>query len=73
MQGDEAGLLLRLKARAGDASPRVTGQVLECLLSLEGDAAIGFVSEFLEVEADDLCEEAALALAHRDCLARSLP
>ena len=61
MQGDESALLLRLKARAGDAEPAVTGQVLESLLALERRAALPFVRQFLAA-ADQVAEEAALAL-----------
>src|SRR5260370_20170796 len=61
MQGDDCGLLLRLKARSGDAEPAVTGQVLESLLALERRAALPFVRQFLAA-ADAVAEEAALAL-----------
>src|ERR1035438_3938362 len=61
MQGDDGALLLRLKARAGDAEPAVTGQVLESLLALERRAAPPFVRQFLAA-ADQVAEEAALAL-----------
>ena len=61
IEGDESALLLRLKARAGDAEPAVTGQVLESLLALERRAAIPFVRQFLAA-ADQVAEEAALAL-----------
>ena len=61
MQGDESALLLRLKARTGDAEPAVTGQVLESLLALERRAALPFVRQFLAA-ADQVAEEAALAL-----------
>ncbi len=61
MQGDDCALLLRLKARSGDAEPAVTGQVLESLLALERRAALPFVRQFLAA-ADAVAEEAALAL-----------
>ena len=61
MQGDDCALLLRLKARAGDAEPAVTGQVLESLLALERRVALPFVRQFLAA-ADAVSEEAALAL-----------
>ena len=61
MQGDDCALLLRLKARAGDAEPAVTGQVLESLLALERRAALPFVRQFLAA-GDQVAEEAALAL-----------
>ncbi len=62
MEGEEAALLLRLKARAGDAEPRVIGQVFDGLLGLEGQAAFRFLAGFLEAGAGPVCEEAALAL-----------
>ena len=61
MQGDDCALLLRLKARTGDAEPAVTGQVLESLIALECRAALPFVRQFLAA-ADQVAEEAALAL-----------
>jgi hypothetical protein len=61
MQGDECALLLRLKARAGDTEAAVTGQVLECLLSLERKEGLPFVRSFLE-SGDEAAEEAALAI-----------
>jgi HEAT repeat protein len=61
MDGEEATLVLRLKARLGDREPPVTGQVFDSLLRLERDAALALVAEFLE-GADDVREEAALAL-----------
>ncbi len=62
MSGREVLLLLRLKARVGDMDPRVTGEVLEALLQMEGAAALSFVSEFLDNSDQDLADEAALAL-----------
>ena len=62
MGGREVILLLRLKARVGDKDPRITGQLLEALLQLEGNAAILFVGEFLETHDEEVAEEAALAL-----------
>lgn len=61
MQGDDCALLLRLKARAGDSEPAVTGQVLESLLAVERREAIPFVRQFL-APAETVAEEAALAL-----------
>ena len=63
MGGREVVLLLRLKARVGDMDPRVTGEVLEALLHMEGEQAIAFVTEFLRGRDEDVSEEAALALA----------
>jgi len=62
MDGREVALLLRLKARLGEKDPRVTGQVLEALLQIEGKAALQFVGEFLECANEEAAEEAALAL-----------
>ncbi len=62
MEGEEAALLLRLKARAGDREPRVIGQVFDCLVGLEGQVAFRFLAGFLEPGAGPVCEEAALAL-----------
>src|SRR5690349_13374901 len=62
MEGDEAALLLRLKARAGDEEPRVTGQVFDCLFAVEGERAVKFVTEFMQSGAADIQAEAALAL-----------
>jgi HEAT repeat protein len=63
MGGDESPLLLRLKARAGDAEPPVLGQVFESLFRLEGPEAIGFIARFLDDASGDVQGEAALALA----------
>jgi HEAT repeat protein len=62
MGGRDVLLLLRLKARTGDVDPRVTGEVLEALLQMEGVAAIGLAAEFLEDADTDVADEAALAL-----------
>lgn len=66
MEGREAALLLRLKARMGDKEASVTGQVMASLLNVERDGAVPFVAEFLEMGKDRLQqearEEAALAL-----------
>jgi hypothetical protein len=62
MGGREVVLLLRLKARLGDLDPRVTGEVLEALLRLEGSAAVELAGEFLESPDDEVADEAALAL-----------
>jgi HEAT repeat protein len=58
--GLEGGLLLRLKARSGDAEPEVTGQ---CLSAMAERGEIGFVREFLEAGDPDVRMEAAAALA----------
>jgi HEAT repeat protein len=62
MGGREVILLLRLKARCADKEARVTGQVLEALLAVEGPAAVGFVTQFLHSVSEEECDEAALAL-----------
>jgi len=61
MDGEEAVLVLRLKARIGDSEASVVGQVFDSLLRLEREAALPLVAEFLEGP-DDVREEAALAL-----------
>lgn len=62
MGGDEAPLLLRLKARVGDEEPPVVGQAFDSLLKLEGREAVAFVSAFLDTGKPDVAAEAALAL-----------
>jgi hypothetical protein len=62
MGGRDAALLLRLKARAGDKEARVTGQVLESVLQLEGAGGVSFVAGFLQEANEEVSEEAALAL-----------
>ncbi|MGB9454936.1 MAG: hypothetical protein WCB12_02770 [Bryobacteraceae bacterium] len=62
MEGDEAALLLRMKARLGDEEPQIVGQVFDALWKLEGEAALLFVGSFLESGRDEIREEAALAL-----------
>jgi len=62
MQGDEAILLLRLKARLGDTESEVVGQVFDYLFQLEHDVALPFVAEFLAPALGAVAQEAALAL-----------
>jgi len=62
MEGEEAPLLLRLKARLGDRESQVTGQVFDALLALESAAALPFLGGFLQSGQDEVREEAALAL-----------
>lgn len=62
MGGREVSLLLRLKARCGDKEARVIGQVLECILGLEGANSVPFVAEFLKSQNKEIAEEGALAL-----------
>jgi HEAT repeats len=60
--GDEAVLLLRLKARLGDRRPLIIGHVFDALLSLERERAVAFVTEYLNSADEELRDEAALAL-----------
>jgi HEAT repeat protein len=62
MNGDEAALLLRLKAISGDERSAVTGQVFDSLLALEREKSVKFVARFLESEDAEVRDEAALSL-----------
>jgi hypothetical protein len=62
MEGDESPLLLRLKARVGDAEAPVVGQVFDSLLKLERKSGVPFVAEFLQNGTPEIAGEAALAL-----------
>jgi HEAT repeat protein len=62
MDGPDAPLLLRLKARVGDKEPGVSGQVFDSLLALEAERGIPFVAEFLDLHDEDVQEQAALSL-----------
>jgi HEAT repeat protein len=62
LDGPEAALMLRIKARMGDEDPAVTGQMLESLLRVEGEAAVPFVKEFFRSPNQEVREETALAL-----------
>jgi HEAT repeat protein len=62
MSGDEAPLLLRLKARVGDRRPAVTGQAFDAILNLESETGLGFVAAFLKSEDPEVRDEAALAM-----------
>ncbi len=70
--GEEASLLLRLKAGIGEKRASVTGQAIESLLRLEGSRALDFAGEFLKESEpgdvrelpsteEEVVEEAALA------------
>lgn len=62
MEGDEAILVLRLKARLGDEESQIVGQIFDHLLQLEGRQALDFVASFLRDRAETVHEEAALSL-----------
>ena len=62
MGGNEAALVLRLKALTGDQVAAVTGQVFESLLSVERTEALEFLRGFLRPEGGESAEEAALAI-----------
>lgn len=62
MEGEEAILLLRLKASLGDTEAPVTGQAFESLLRLDGAKSVEFVASFLLRGNEEVREEAALAL-----------
>ena len=62
MGGEEAGLLLRLKARSGDADLAVVGQVFDSLLHVEEEAAVPFLADFLRYSDEQIAVEAALSL-----------
>lgn len=59
----EGALLLRLKARAGDQEPQVTGQCFSALVAMGLRDAIPFVAGFLGAADPDVRMEAAGALA----------
>lgn len=63
MGGDEAALLLRMKARLGDDEPQIIGLVFDALWKLEGPSALPFLARFLDSPVEDLRTEAAMALA----------
>jgi HEAT repeat protein len=62
MNGDEAPLLLRLKARVGDLRPAVTGSAFDAILHLELERGLDFVAEFLKSGDPEVRDEAALAM-----------
>jgi HEAT repeat protein len=59
---EAAGLLLRLKARLGDAEPEVTSECFTGLLKLNPEEGVAFVAEFLESGNAAVQEAALLAL-----------
>jgi hypothetical protein len=62
MNGDEAKLLLRLKARIGDRRPVVVGQVFDSLINLAAREGLALVAEYLKADDFEIRDEAALAL-----------
>lgn len=62
LPGQDAILMLRVKALAGDKEPAVIGQCLLSLLGIDPRASIPFVARFLTSANDDLRFEAAAAL-----------
>jgi HEAT repeat protein len=62
LSGDEASLLLRLKARAGDRRSVVIGTVFDSLIELESDSGVRFVAEYLSNSEEAIRDEAALSL-----------
>ena len=59
---EAAGLLLRFKARLGDADPDVLSECLAGLMTLGPEENLDFVTEFLDPLDAARCEAAALAL-----------
>ncbi len=59
---EAAGLVLRLKARMGDPVADVLSECLSGLMTIQGEANLEFVCEFLDPLEPDRCEAAALAL-----------
>jgi hypothetical protein len=60
--GDEAALLLRLKAKFGDRRPLIVGHVFDSLINLEAELGVAFVAEYLDAAHPEIRDEAALAL-----------
>jgi HEAT repeat protein len=59
---EAAGLVLRLKARLGDAAADVLSECLSGLLTIGPEDNLEFVCEYLDPLVPDRCEAAALAL-----------
>jgi HEAT repeat protein len=59
---EAAGLLLRLKALVGDKDPEVMSECLFCLLNIESNENIAFVTRFLDSGDMANCEAAIIAL-----------
>jgi HEAT repeat protein len=60
--GDEAALLLRLKAKVGDKQVAVLGHAFDSLISIEEGVGVGFVAQYLDSANAGIRDEAALAL-----------
>lgn len=58
----EGVLLLRLKALLGDKETEVTGECFGALLSVDPVGSVEFVAKFLNSGAEEIAEQAALAL-----------
>ncbi len=59
--------LLRYKARIGDPEIPVLGECLTALLQIERDAALPFVSDFIDTSSRAIAEAALLALGESRC------
>src|ERR1051325_1718466 len=57
MRGDDACLVLRLKAHMGDRELPVIGQVFDGVLALEGEGGVSFLARFLDPERGDAAGE----------------
>lgn len=55
-------LLLRMKARLGDEDARITGEAIEAVIALDGDAGVALAKELLDHAREEVQDEAALAL-----------
>jgi HEAT repeat protein len=62
LPGQDAILMLRVKAQAGDKEPAVIGQCFLSLLGIDPRASVPFVARFLTSTNEDLRFEAAAAL-----------
>jgi HEAT repeat protein len=61
MDGEEAALMLRLKAKFGGEEPSVIGQVFDSLLEVEREGGLPFLAEFLRSEPEEIQAEAAIS------------
>jgi HEAT repeat protein len=60
--GQQAALVLRLKALSGDANPSVLDECFTGLLEVDGDRYLSFVADFMESADDRIRVAAALAI-----------